>query len=363
MAFARVVDFTRVLAGPLCSMMLGDLGADVIKVERPLEGDETRGWGPPFDERGESAYFLSVNRNKKSLGADLRNPADRDLLLSLIQECDVVIDNFRPGVLERAGLAPHSLVEKHESLIWCTITGFGELSDRPGYDFVIQAESGWMAITGSPEGPPSKAGVALADVIAGKDAAIAVLAALVNRLRTGRGSHIVVSLLASAKAALVNVAQNVLVSGLDAARWGNSHPNLVPYQLFDCSDRAIVVAVGSDAQWRACANAIGLPELAGDDRLTGNSGRVRHRAEVVEKISNRLLQQSSDTWMETLRAVGVPCGTVMTVIDALSGVNASALFGVPSSVPGTTRLPPPLLDEHGDEIRRLRWGAFDALHR
>ncbi len=363
MPFARIVDFTRVLAGPLCTMMLGDLGADVIKVERPVEGDETRGWGPPFDQRGESAYFLSVNRNKKSIGADLKNPADRDLLLALIRECDVVIDNFRPGVLERAGIAPKSLVAQHPSLIWCTITGFGEFNDRPGYDFVIQAESGWMAINGSPEGAPSKAGVALADVIAGKDAAIAVLAALVNRLRTGRGSHIVVSLLASATAALVNVAQNVLVSGQDAGRWGNSHPNLVPYQLFDCSDRAIVVAVGSDAQWRACANAIGLAELASDDRLSSNAGRVRHRAEVVEKISNRLRQQSSDSWMAAFKAVGVPCGTVKSVLDALSDIDASALFGVPSSVPGTVRLPPPLFDEHGDEIRRLRWGAFDALHR
>ncbi len=199
--------------------------------------------------------------------------------------------------------------------------------------------------------------------IAGKDAAIAVLAALVNRLRTGRGSHIVVSLLASATAALVNVAQNVLVSGQDAGRWGNSHPNLVPYQLFGCSDRAIVVAVGSDAQWRACANAIGLAELASDDRLSSNAGRVRHRAEVVEKISNRLRQQSSDSWMAAFKAVGVPCGTVKSVLDALSDIDASALFGVPSSVPGTVRLPPPLFDEHGDEIRRLRWGAFDALHR
>lgn len=344
-------------------MMLGDLGADVIKVERPEGGDETRGWGPPFDEKGQSAYFLSVNRNKKSIVADLRDPADRELLLTLIRHCDVVIDNFRPGTLERAGFAPHSLIAEQESLIWCSITAFGGSSVRPGYDFVIQAESGWMAITGSPEGPPTKTGAALADVIAGKDATIAVLAALVNRLRTGRGSHIVMSLSASATAALVNVAQNVLVSGRDALRWGNSHPNLVPYQLFDCSDRPIVLAVGSDAQWRACAHALGLSELANDDRLAGNAGRVEHRAQVVEMIAARLRQRSADAWMAELNAVGVPCGLVKSVFDALSDTDATALFGVPPSVPGTLRLPPPHLDEHGDEIRRLRWGAFDALHR
>ena len=363
MPFARIVDFTRVLAGPLCSMMLGDLGADVIKVERPDGGDETRDWGPPFDERGESAYFLSVNRNKKSIVADLRNPGDRELLLALIQDCDVVIDNFRPGILERAGFVPQSLMAKHEALIWCTITGFGESSARPGYDFIIQAESGWMAITGSPEGPPTKTGVALVDVIAGKDAAVAVLAALVNRFQTGQGSHIIISLTESATAALVNVAQNVLVSGLDAARWGNSHPNLVPYQLFDCSDRPIVVAVGSNAQWRACANALGLPELANDDRLAGNPGRVSHRTEVVEVISARLRQHAADTWLALLKAAGVPCGAVRNVSDAVREAGANALFGVPPSVPGSMRLPPPRLDEHGDEIRRLGWGAFDALHR
>ncbi|MBC7789750.1 MAG: CoA transferase [Anaerolineae bacterium] len=359
----KVVDFTRVLAGPLCSMMLGDLGANVIKVERPDGGDETRGWGPPFDERGESAYFLSVNRNKKSVVADLRNPADRDLLLTLIQNADVVLDNFRPGSLDRAGLPPDEVTAKNESLIWCSITGFGGTNARPGYDFVIQAESGWMSITGPPEGPPAKAGVALADVIAGKDAVIAVLAALVNRGRTGRGSRIVISLSSSARAALVNVAQNVLVSGLEAGRWGNAHPNLVPYQLFDCSDRPIVLAVGSNAQWRACATVLDLHELADDERLAHNAGRLKHRSEVVEKLARRLRQRSADSWIVALDAVGVPCGIVKSVKDAISDAGASPLFGVPPSVPGTMRFPPPRLDEHGDQIRRLGWGAFDALHR
>ena len=287
----RVLDLTRVLAGPLCTMMLGDLGAHVIKVERPDGGDETRGWGPPFDAQGVSAYFLSVNRNKKSLAADLNVSADRDLLLHLMDRADVVVDNFRRGMLERRGLAPGALLGARPALVWCTITGFGPESDRPGYDFVMQAERGWMAITGEPDGPPLKVGVALADVVAGKDAAVAILAALVHRFRTGRGRHVVTSLSQSAAAALVNVAQNTLVTGEDARRWGNAHPNLVPYQLFDAADRPIVVAVGSDAQWKACAQVLDLRELAADARLATNAGRLGHREMVVGAIAARLRER------------------------------------------------------------------------
>ncbi|HJU88054.1 MAG TPA: CoA transferase, partial [Gemmatimonadaceae bacterium] len=261
LAGVKILDLTRVLAGPLATMVLGDLGADVIKVERPGSGDETRGWGPPFDDRGESAYYLSVNRNKLSVAADFDRPADRDLVRTLIAGADVVVDNFRRGMLERRGLDPTQLLAEHPRLIWCTITGFGETSDRPGYDFVVQAERGWMAITGEPNGAPMRAGVALADMLTGKDAAIAILAALVDRERTGLGRHVHVSLSQSAAAGLINVAQNALVTGADAARWGNAHPNLVPYQLFDAADRAIVIAVGSDPQWRACALALELPAL------------------------------------------------------------------------------------------------------
>src|SRR5687768_2394211 len=206
----RVLDLTRVLAGPLCTMMLGDLGADVLKVERPGGGDETRGWGPPFDDRGESGYYLSVNRNKKSLVADLDRPADVDLLRSLAREARVVVDNFRPGTLERRGLDPAAILHESDRLVWCTITGFGAESARPGYDFVVQAERGWMAITGEPDGQPMKVGVALADVLAGKDAAIAILAALAGEGLTPRQRRIHVSLADSATAALINVAQNVL---------------------------------------------------------------------------------------------------------------------------------------------------------
>src|SRR5439155_12674010 len=199
----RVVDLTRVLAGPLCTMLLGDLNADVIKVERPGEGDESRTWGPPFDREGRSAYYLSVNRNKLGLAADLDVDVDRALLLNLMRRADVVVDNFRPGTLERRGLSPELLRDERPGMIWCTITGFGPKSDRPGYDFVVQAECGWMSITGEPTGDPMKVGVALADVLAGQDAAIAILAALVARHRTGIGRRLVISLADSARAALV----------------------------------------------------------------------------------------------------------------------------------------------------------------
>ena len=359
----NVLDLSRVLAGPLCTMILGDLGAHVIKVERPDGGDETRGWGPPFDARGESAYYLSVNRNKASVAADLRRPADRALVEALIDGADVVVDNFRPGALDRLDLAPARLLARHPDLVWCTVSGFGSESDRPGYDFVVQAERGWMAITGEPDGPPLKVGVALADVLAGKDAAISVLAALVERGRTGRGRHLAISLSASAAAALVNVAQNVLITGVEARRWGNAHPNLVPYQLFDTADRPIVVAVGTDAQWRACAAALALPELARDARLATNAGRLANREYVVGQLARRLGERCAADWLADLEQAGVPCGVVKGVLEVLREVDASALTGVAPSVPGTVRLPPPRLDEHGEAVRRLGWGMFESATR
>lgn len=355
----RVLDLTRVLAGPLCTMMLGDLGADVLKIERSAGGDETRGWGPPFDAQGESAYFLSVNRNKKSCAADFGREADRKLLSGLLAGADVVVDNFRPGMLARHGLAPERLQEGHPGLIWCTITGFGAESGRPGYDFVVQAERGWMAITGAPDGPPTKAGVALADVIAGKDAAIAVLAALVARGRTGRGRRLFISLAQSATAALGHVAQNALVTGEEPRRWGNAHPNLVPYQLFDAADRPIVIAVGSDGQWKACAAALGLYALAADVRLATNAGRLAHRELIVATIASRLVEKAAADWMAALDRAGVPCGVVKSVLEALRECDASALTGVGPSVPGTIRFRPPRLDEHGEVIRERGWGVFN----
>ena len=357
----NVLDFTRVLAGPLCSMVLGDLGARVIKVERPGSGDETRGWGPPFNSEGESAYFLSVNRNKTSLAADLESAADRAVVMGLLREADVVIDNFLPGSLSRLGFDRDRILEEQQSLIWCTISGYGPETRRPGYDFVTQAECGWMAITGPTGGPPMKVGVALADVIAGKDAAIAILSALAERANASLPidrRRIDISLADSARAALVNVAQNVLVSGTDAARWGNAHPNLVPYQLFDAADRPFVIAVGSDEQWRACTLALDLKELAQDQHLATNAGRLADRERVVDTIAKKVRQRSAEEWIQTLQASGIACGLVRSVREALAETNASPQTGVPPSVPGNVRMPPPRLDEHGAELKSLGWRAF-----
>ena len=357
----KVVDLSRVLAGPVCSMMLGDLGADVIKVERPGQGDETRGWGPPFNADGESAYFLAVNRNKKSLAADLSDDTDLALVLDLIRGADVVLENFLSGSLERLGIDPADLLEQNPSLIWCTISGFGPESTRPGYDFVIQAECGWMSITGERDGSPMKVGVALADVIAGKDAVIAILAAVAERAAGPLPSakrRIDISLADSALASLVNVAQNVLVSGSDAVRWGNAHPNLVPYQLFDAADRPLVIAVGSDAQWRTCANALGLTDLAEDDALATNAGRVANRVRAVAAIADRVAMMGAEHWIDRLQSVNVPCGLVRTVAEALEVADADPRTGVRPSVPGSVRMPPPKLDEHGASIRSMGWRAF-----
>ena len=354
----KVLDLSRVLAGPLATMMLGDLGARIIKVERPGAGDDTRGWGPPFDERGESAYYLSINRNKKSIALDLDAEADLNVLAALAAGADVVVDNFRPGTLERRGIDPDRIVEQNPRLIWCTITGFGEESSRAGYDLVAQAESGWMAITGEPGGDPMKIGVALADIIAGKDAAIAILAALAARdTLSDDERRIYISLSASATAALINVGQNALVTGRDARRWGNQHPNLVPYQLFHAADRPMIVAVGNDSQWKACAGALNLADLAADSSLATNAGRLDQRDRVVDAVADRIRAKPASEWIDVLDLAGVPCGIVRSVLEALQDVEASALTGIAPSVPGTVRFPPPRLDEHGPEIRSKGWGA------
>jgi crotonobetainyl-CoA:carnitine CoA-transferase CaiB-like acyl-CoA transferase len=346
-------------------MMLGDLGARVIKVERPGTGDETRRWGPPFDERGESAYYLSVNRNKKSLAADLDDPADRKLILSLIADADVVVDNFLAGSLRRRAIDRSALVRSNPQLIWCTISGFGDDSPRAGYDLVVQAESGWMSITGDPDGPPTRVGVALADIIAGKDAAIAILGALVARRDRGTREipaaqrRINISLIRSATAALINVAQNALVTGQDAKRWGNQHPNLVPYQLFEAVDRPFILGVGTDAHWRAAMKALDLPELARDAELATNSGRIAARSRIIGVIAKKVRQRPAAEWLRLLDEAEVPCGRVNTVLEALDSVSASALTGIEPSVPGNVRMPPPMLGEHDEQIRRLGWRAFD----
>ena len=354
----RVLDLSRVLAGPLSTMILGDLGANVLKIERPGSGDESRGWGPPFDSRGESAYYLCCNRNKLSVAADLDDVNDQALLRALIAEADVVVDNFRPGTLAKRGLDPAELLAKHAQLVWCTITGFGAGSSRPGYDFVVQAESGWMSITGDVDGAPMKTGVALVDVITGKDAAIAILAALAGARRgTAAERRLIVSLQQSAVSALINVAQNSLVTGTNAGRWGNAHANLVPYELFEASDRALVIAVGSDSQFGAMTRALGL-EVLDDPRFTTNAGRLAHRAEVVSAIRARGAAGPAAEWVSLLERSGVPCGVVRTVLEALGDVAASPLTGVTPPGSAAVRRPPPMLDEHGATVRAHGWDAF-----
>lgn len=362
LAGIRVLDLSRVLAGPFCTMTLGDLGAHVIKVERPGSGDETRGWGPPFDEQGQSAYFLSTNRNKLSAAFDFGIPEDSALIQALIAGADVVIENFLPGVLSRYGMDKASELARNPALIWCTISGFGEDSSRPGYDFVVQAEAGWMAIGGEPDGRPMKAGVALVDVMAGKDAAAAILAALVGRARGAAFERsLSITLRGSATAALVNVAQNSLVSGEEAKRWGNAHPNLVPYQLFDAADRPIVIAVGSDGQWLSLVRALELPILEAAESLRTNAGRLAGRSVVVTAIADRVRMLTSSEIVERLGRGGVPCGLVRSVREALAAVPASRETGVAPAVGGSVRLRPPRLDEHGEEIRKMQWSVFDHV--
>ena len=348
----RVLDLTRVLAGPLCTMMLGDLGADVIKVERPRVGDDTRSWGGPTPL--DSPYFRSVNRNKLSLAADFDLPADRDLILRLIGDADVVVDNFLPGVLQKRVIDPDTVLARKPSLVWLTITGFGANNPRPGYDFVTQAEGGWMAITGEPNGEPLKVGVALADIVAGKDAAIAILAHLAGK----RGGRLTISLMDSARAALVNVAQNAIDSGREPKRWGNAHPNIVPYQAFHAADQPIVIAVGSDSQWASLLKVLGLDDLAKDRALDRNPGRLAARERVVERIEAVVRTKPAAHWMSELQRAGVPSGIVKSVLQALEDTDASAIMGMPSSVGGEWRSPPPALDEHGALIRERGWAAF-----
>lgn len=358
----KVLDLSRILAGPYAAMLLGDLGASVIKVERTGNGDETRGWGPPFNEEGESAYYLSINRNKVSIALDFDQQGDAAVIKDLISETDVVIENFLPGTLSRRGIDPLALLETSPDLIWCTITGFGPDSHRAGYDFVIQAESGWMAINGEPDGNPLRTGVALADLIAGKDAAIAILAALAGKGKTpAKARWISISLSHSASAALVNVAQNSLVSGQEARRWGNAHPNLVPYQTFEAKDRTIVIAVGSDTQWTKCAEVLELENLRRDSRFTTNAGRLEYRSHVVSEMQNVLAEENASHWIELLDRARIPCGVVRTVLEALEDVDSSPITGISPAIPGSSvRLRPPRLNEHGTEIRKRGWDIFEG---
>jgi crotonobetainyl-CoA:carnitine CoA-transferase CaiB-like acyl-CoA transferase len=327
LAGVRVADLSRVLAGPYCTMVLADLGADVVKVERPEGGDETRSWGPPF-AGGEAAYYLSVNRSKRSCALDLSQPEGRELALELCARADIVVENFKIGGADRLGVGYDRVRERNPRVVYCSITGFGsdrEPVGRLGYDFVAQAESGLMSITGPEEGPPYKVGVALVDVLTGLHAAAAVLAGL----QGGEGARIEVPLLDSGLAGLVNVAQNALVTGREPERHGNAHPNIVPYQDFETSSGRIAVAAANDGLFRALCSAMGLDELSSDERFATNAGRVEHRGNLVPVLAERFRERSAEEWLADLDATGVPAGKVRSVPDALA---AAAAAGRPATL-------------------------------
>ena len=370
----KVLDLSRVLAGPYATMVLADLGADVVKVEHPERGDDTRHWGPPF-AGGESAYFLSVNRNKRSIGVDLKDPEGLERVRRLAAGADVLIENMRRGALERFGLGYEALKETNPDLIYCSVTGFGPGKDRerPGYDFLIQARAGIMGITGSPDGEPTKVGVAIADIVCGLYAATAILAALRRREATGEGARIEVPLFESALSWLANRGQEYLVSGEDKGRMGNAHPTIVPYQTFDASDRPIAVAVGNDAQFGRLCAAIGRPELADDERYATNPARVANREELVEVLQGEFSKRAADEWVEEIREAGVPVGPVNALADVFSDEHVLSsgilqtvehpaagvleMLASPVLVDGERpkiRRPPPTLGQHTEELED--WG-------
>lgn len=366
----HVLDLSRVLAGPYCTMVLGDLGADVIKVEPP-EGDETRGWGPPFAV-GESAYYLCVNRNKRDIVIDLKTEEGQAILIDLVKQCDVLVENFRPGTLARYSMDYETLHELIPGLIYCSITGFGQtgpLRNQPGYDLMIQAIGGIMSITGQPDGTPMKVGVAVADLFAGQNAVIAILAALQVRDRTGKGQHLDISLFDSQLGWLANVASNYLISGELPKRFGNAHANIVPYQSFRASDEYFVIAVGNDKQFARLCEVIGKPELADNPHFTTNDARVVHREELVQILQSVIEVKSAAHWLSALEIAGIPSSPINTIDKVFSMQQVSAremlihmthptagdlsLVGSPlkmSETPVQYLLPPPLKGEHSARI-------------
>jgi len=365
----RVLDLSRVLAGPFATMVLGDLGADVLKVEHPERGDDTRHWGPPFAD-GESAYFLSINRNKRSIGIDLKDPDGLERIEKLAAGADVVIENWRRGALEKVGLGFEKLKRANPDLVYCSITGFGPGpdEDRPGYDFLVQARGGVMGITGQPGGEPTKVGVAIADIVCGLFASNAILAALHRRSVTGEGARIEVPLFESTLGWLANRGQEYLTSGEDTGLIGNAHPSIVPYQTFDASDKPLVVAVGNNTQFANLCRVIGRPELAEDERFATNPERVANREALISELQREFGERPADEWADELRAEGVPSGPVNTLADVLadehllgSGMlqdldHPSAghlkMLASPILIDGerlSIRRPPPTLGQHTDE--------------
>ena len=358
-----VADFSRVLAGPVATMMLGDLGADVVKVERPGTGDDTRAWGPPFRD-GESTYNLSVNRNKRSVELDLTDPADLELARELARRADVLVENFHVGGAERFGLGYDDLRDENPGLVYCSISGFGrgEGARLAGYDFILQAVGGLMSITGDEE--PRKVGVALVDVVAGLYATIGTLAALRVRDRTGDGQRVDVSLLSSVLAAMVNQSAAYAAAGEVPGRLGNAHPSIAPYETLETADGPLAVAAGNDRQFAALCDVLGCADLAGDSRFSSNPARVTNRAELVKKLESALRSRGSAEWARLLSEAGIACGPVNDMAAAFALAESLGLDPVaPGRMPTVTDpialsrdpvaydRPPPLLGEHSDEIR------------
>ncbi len=391
----RVLDLSRVLAGPWCSQNLADLGADVIKVERPGAGDDTRSWGPPFlkdragNDTSDAAYYLAANRNKRSVTIDIGCEAGQRAVRALAAHCDVVLENYKVGQLAKFGLDHDSLRAVNPRLVYCSVTGFGQTGPwkhRPGYDFIIQGLGGFMSITGEaddrPGGGPQKAGVAVSDLMTGMFATQAVLAALFHRERTGEGQYIDIALLDVQVAMLANMNTNYLVSGVPPKRWGNAHPNIVPYQAFRASDQWIIVAVGNDEQYRRFCALAGRPELFEDARFATNRERVRNRETLVPLLAGLIATRPAQFWLEGLERAGVPCGPIndlaqvfdneqvrargMRIALAREDAGEIPLVASPmkmSTTPPTYRMPPPRVGEHTAQVLREVLGYDDEAIR
>jgi len=376
----RVLDLTRVLAGPYCTMFLGDLGAEVVKIEHPEVGDDTRVWGPPFVE-GESAYFLSINRNKKSLSLDLKSDQGTELVRRLAEGADVLVENFRPGTMERFGLGEEGLRKANPRLIYASLSAFGAdgpMRDWPGYDLIVQAWGGLMSITGMPDGEPTKVGVAILDIVAGLMLGKAIVAALFARERSGIGQKIETSLLEAEVACLINVGSNYLLGGEIPGRWGNAHPSIVPYQSFRTRDGFLVLGVASEGIWHRFCHAIERPELADDARFAKNPQRVEHRAELIGLLTDLFLERDTPAWITLLSNAGIPCAPVQTIDQVFSSPQVRhremlvevehpaagiiPMAGLPvklSATPASIRIAPPLLGQHSEEILQT-WLGMDG---
>ena len=370
----KVLDLSRVLAGPWCTQLLADLGAEVIKIERPGTGDDTRHWGPPWhgeDDERVAAYFLSCNRGKKSAAIDFARPEGAELVRKLAAQADVLVENFKVGGLARFGLDAATLRAVNPRLVYASITGFGQdgpYADRAGYDFIIQGMGGMMSITGLPDGEPGggpmRAGVAVADLFTGMYASVAILAALYRRERTGEGAHLDHALFDTQLAMLANQAENALISDEDPPRQGNTHPNIVPYQPFEAADQPIIIAVGNDRQFGRLAEICGHREWASDPRFATNEARVMHRSQIVALVSEAIRAKRAAEWLDQLEAAGIPAGPINSITQALAGVQAQhrqmvrtiagiPLVGSPMRLDGEradSDLPPPALGEHTQEV-------------